>query len=126
MKVSQIICSGSGNFASSKSSIPVIQTSINLFRMRFNRDEIIQKFPQNEKYFAGVRFDSDSCVAIRIASAMSERARKELKTNDDNILEGYIKAFVDSLSGTEMDQLIIEGLRNSAETDHYYTFEDIN
>lgn len=123
MKVSNIKCNGVGNTLSANSSIPSIQTAISLFRMRFDESEIIEKFPTNDDYYIGPRFTSDNTVALRIASALVKEAEKELRTNDLIIVEGYIAAFVNSLSGTEMDQLIIEGMRDCASADHWYTYE---
>lgn len=123
MKVSNIKCNGVVNTTAANSSIPLIQTAISLFRMRFDESEIIEKFTTNDDYHIGSRFTSDNTVALTIASALVEEAEKELRTNDSIIIEGYILAFIDSLSGTEMDQLIIEGMRDCASADHRYTYE---
>ena len=123
MKVSNIKCNGVSNTIAAKSSIPTIKTAISLFRMRFEESEIFEKFPKNDEYYNGSRFNDNDVVTLRIASALVEEAEKELRTNDALIIEGYIASFVDSLSGTEMDQLIIDGMRDCASADHWYTFE---
>lgn len=122
MKVSDIKCNGEGSTFQAKSSIPAIQTAVSLFRLRFSEDEIFEKLPDGD-YHPGIRFNSDSDVTIRIATGLVSEAKSKLQSEDPIIIEGYIKAFVDSLSGTEMDQLIFEGLRDCASADHWYAFE---
>ena len=39
------------------------------------------------------------------------------------LMEGVIKSFVDSLSGSEMDAIILDGMRDCASADHWYAFE---
>ena len=122
MKVSNIKCNGIGATFQAKSSMPTIQTAISLFRMRFNNGEILEKMPDSDYYF-GSRFNDDEAVALRICSSLVSESKIELRSDDADLIEGYIKSFIDSLNGTEMDQLIIEGLRECASADHYYKFE---
>jgi hypothetical protein len=122
MEVSNIKCNGIRSTIAAQSSIPTINTLISLFRMRFKESEIFEKFPKNDEYYPGIRFNDDNTVALRIASALVEEAEKELRCNDNSIIDGYIHLFVDSLNGMEMDQLIIEGMRDCASADHWYKF----
>ena len=123
MKVSNIKSNGSGNNAAARSSFPTILTAISLYKMRFSEEDIISKFPEDSEYHIGTRFNDNETIAYRIGSALVREATLELRTEDPIILEGYIKAFVDSLSGSEMDIIITDGLRDCAGADHWYTFE---
>ena len=123
MKVENIKSNGISHFSPAQSSIPTIETAVSLYKMRFTSEEITNKFDQKSEYYLGRRYSDNHDVAIRIAAALTREAKKELKTDDEIILEGYIKSFVDSLSGTEMDQIIVDGLQCCASTDHWYEFE---
>jgi hypothetical protein len=125
MKASNIKCNGISNTIAAKSSIPTINTAIYLFRMRFEESEIFEKFPKNDEcyYYSGSRFNDNNTVSLRIASALVDEAKKELRCTDNSIIDGYINTFINSLNGKEMDQLIIEGMRDCASADHWYKFE---
>ena len=123
MKVSDIKANGVSYYTPAKSSIPTIETAIGLYKMRFTEDEILDKFDQTDQFYTGVRYNDNNAVAIRIAGAITKTAISKTGTNDELILEGYIKAFVDSLSGSEMDIIILDGLSCCASADHWYTFE---
>lgn len=123
MKVSNIKCNGMGPTHQARSSMSTIQTAISLFRMRYDNTEIIKMMAGGFDYHTGTRFNSDEAVSIRIATALVIESRIELRCEDPIIIEGYIKAFVDSLSGSEMDVLILEGMRDCASADHWYAFE---
>lgn len=123
MKVSDIKANGVGYHKPAESSMPTIETAICLYKMRFTEDEILDKFDQTDRFYAGMRYNDNHAVAIRIASALTRAAIAELGTKEELVLEGYIKAFVDSLSGSEMDIIILDGLDCCARADHWYTFE---
>lgn len=123
MKVSDIKSNGISYHEPALSSIPTIETAIGLYKMRFTLDEILDKFDQSQDFYPGSRFNDNHDVAIRIASALTRAAKDNLGDVLEDILEGYIKAFVESLSGTEMDQIIVNGLECCAQTDHWYRFE---
>lgn len=123
MKVSDIKANGVSYYTPAKSSIPTIETAIGLYKMRFTEDEILDKFDQTDQFYPGIRFNDNHAVAIRIAAAITRTAISKAGTENDLILEGYIKAFVDSLSGSEMDIIILDGLSCCASADHWYTFE---
>ena len=46
-----------------------------------------------------------------------------MSESDELLLQGIINSFVDSLSGREMDMIILDALRDCASADHWYTFE---
>ena len=123
MEVSEIKANGISYHKPAISSIPTIETSIGLYKMRFKLDDILDKFDQSSNFYPGTRYNDNHDVAIRIASAITKKAIDTLNTKDEIMLEGYITAFVDSLSGTEMDQIILNGLECCAQTDHWYQFE---
>jgi hypothetical protein len=123
MKVSNIKCNGIGPTALAKASMPTIQTAVSLFRMRYTNDEILEKMPINHNYYFGTRFNDNNAITIRICSALVSESKIELRSADPDLIEGYIKTFIDSLKGSEMDELIIDGMRDCAGADHWYTFE---
>jgi hypothetical protein len=134
MKVEQIKCSGYGFSAPVKPSQPLLLTSIKLFRMRFSPEDIMAKIDaiQADDYYFGTRCRDDDSVYRRIASAITSAAIKEIYPEFQNkvmeneqvlVLEGFISAFTESLSGSEMDALIIDGFRDCASADHWYKFE---
>lgn len=123
MKVSNIKANGSGYYAPVKSSLQYIEAAIALYRIRYTLDEISSKFDKKYDHYMGIRFHDNRDVAIRIATAITREAKLELSTEDDLVLEGYIKSFVNSLSGSEMDEIILDGLGCCARADHWYTFE---
>lgn len=131
MKVEEIKCTGISYNSPVNPMKPTIQTMVKLFRMRFSEQEIFEMFPLGD-YYSGSRFNDDVRVTNSIASGLVQSAlEKHFKKNifseitpeDSLMLEGILKAFVDSLSASEMDVLILEGLRNCAETDYWYKFE---
>lgn len=127
MKVSDIKCNGIGMMSPAKNVKPFITTAISLFRMRYSSDEIMEMLPGNGDYYPGTRFKDDDRVADRLCSAITSAAVKEYYKDgteaDPLILEGIIESFTNSLSGTEMDILILEALRDCAEADHWYKYE---
>jgi len=120
MKLSNIKCNGTGYESGAQSLIPTFETLTSVFRMRFKKSEIFKKFLDYTDYHAGERFTSNNSVAIRIVSALVGEARRELRTDDAIIIEGYITAFVDSLSGSEIDSLIINSMEDCASADYYF------
>ena len=92
--------------------------------MRNSSHEIIEKLVQNNPkydYYPGTRFSNNEAIAIRICSGLVELALNSDK--QDNTIEENIESFVNSLSGTELDQIILEAMRDCASADHWYAFE---
>jgi len=109
----------------------IITTAISLYRMRHSEEEIFDMFPEGD-YHSGSRFNDNETVCTRICSALTTAARISVFGNEmvadmedigELLLEGVIKSFVDSLSGSEMDIIILDGMRDCASADHWYTFE---
>lgn len=133
MNIQDFKCNGfeiSKRQSATKSIRPIIQAAVALFRIRKKEHEIFASFTPDD-YYAGERFNDDDAITTRICSGLVEYAQKNiLKTNDINqdeslLLEGYINSIVYSLSGSEMDQIILEGMRDCATADHWYTFEKV-
>ena len=135
MKVENIISNGISHHSSIKEVVGgTLSTAISLYKMRHNEQEIFSKFPEGS-YHPGRRFNDNDDVVIRICSALSRTARKEYLNNktaylnkdmsesDELMLQGIVNSFVDSLSGKEMDMIILDALRDCASSDHWYTFE---
>ena len=132
MQVDQIKCNGISYSYPARLATPIIETALSIFRMRFNNSEIFEMFPKNDPdFFAGRRFRDNESVVTRIAAALTATAAQEylkkpyhsIEETDVELLEMSILAFVESLSGSEMDKLLVEGLRDCASSDHWYTFE---
>jgi len=127
MKVSDIKCNGIGMMSPANNVRPFITTAISLFRMRNSTDKIMEMLPGNDDYYPGNRFSDNERVADRLCSAITEATINEYhgdgKAFDSYVLEGIIEAFTNSLSGFEMDILILEALRDCASADHWYKFE---
>lgn len=132
MQVDQIKCNGISYSYPARLAAPTIETALSIFRMRFNNSEIFEMFPKNDPdFFAGRRFRDNEAVVTRIAAALTEAAAQEylkkpyhaIEETDIELLEMSILAFVESLRGSEMDKLLVEGLRDCASSDHWYTFE---
>jgi hypothetical protein len=134
MNVESIKVNGITWHEPAKNIIPHLTTQIGLYRMRFTDKEIFNKFPKNDDHYLGRRYSTDGDVAIRIAGAIVESAadqyvysnmgRNSMETEQVGLLiEGIIESWFDSLSASEIDVLIQEGLRCCASADHWYTFE---
>ena len=137
MKIENIKSNGISHHAPIKQVVgATLSTAVSLYKMRHTTTEIFSKFPKGDNYHAGRRFNNNDDVVIRICSALSEAARKEYLDNktslsrhnyisesDELLLQGIINSFIDSLSGREMDMIILDGLRDCASADHWYTFE---
>jgi hypothetical protein len=109
----------------------IITTAISLYRMRHSKEEIFDMFTEGD-YHSGRRFNDDETVATRIYSALTreaidtyfdKRITINLMEHEALLMEGVIKSFVDSLSGREMDIIILDAMRDCASADHWYTFE---
>jgi hypothetical protein len=108
----------------------MITTAISLYRMRHSEEEIFNMFPEGD-YYSGRRFNHDETVATRIYSALTceaknkyfSKSKHNIEDHEMLLLEGIIKSFVDSLSGREMDIIILDAMRDCASSDHWYTFE---
>ena len=111
----------------------IIKIAVSLFRMRHTEKEIFDMLKDNSDYHPGRRFNDDDTITTRICSAITRAAidlhfpysdvQGGLDSNEELLLEGVIKSFVDSLSGSEMDIIILDGMRDCASSDHWYTFE---
>lgn len=129
MNIQNFKCNGISNTQPAKNVKPTIQTAVSLLRLRKSNDEIIASFPVNDDYYIGTRFSDDESVATRVCSGLVDYAEKELYNRTTNeyadalLVESYIDALVNSLSGTEMDAIILEGMRDCASADHWYAFE---
>ena len=131
MKVENIKSNGiSYNKPAKNVAEGIILTAISLYRMRHTEKEIFDMFPEGE-YHSGTRFNDNKAVCTRICSALTTAARislfgTQLVVDMDEkipLFEGVIKSFVDSLSGKEMDIIILDGMKDCASADHWYTFE---
>lgn len=132
MKVENIISNGiSYNEPAQNASGDTIKIAVSLFKMRHTEEEIFDMFPEGE-YHSGSRFNNDRDITTRICSAITKQAvgthfphslGMNLEDHEVLLMEGIIKSFVDSLSGSEMDTIILDGMRDCASADHWYTFE---
>jgi len=137
MKVENIISNGiSYNEPAQKASGDIIKTAVSLFKMRHTEEEIFDMIKENKdnlkhSYHSGSRFNDDDTITTRICSAITREAVEShlkcrstgLEDHEALLIEGIIKSFVDSLSGSEMDTIILDGMRDCAASDHWYTFE---
>jgi len=124
MDIKNFKCNGISLNSNADKVKPFIQTAISLYRMRNSSHEIIEKLVQNNPkydYYPGTRFSNNEAIAIRICSGLVELALNSGK--QDNTIEENIESFVNSLSGTELDQIILEAMRDCASADHWYAFE---
>lgn len=124
MDIKNFKCNGVGNTTPAKNVKPFIQTAISLYRLRNSSKETLEKLIQINPvhdYHTGERFLDDESVTTRICSGLVELASNI--SNPHNTIEENIESFVYSLSGPELDQIILEGMRNCASADHWYTFE---
>lgn len=133
MNLEAIKANGISWYEPAKSIIPHLTTQIGIFKMRHPEKSIFEKFGDGE-YFSGRRFNDNKDVAIRIAGGIVRQAQEEYiysnmgrnsMTSEETLplLEGIISSWFDSLSASEIDILIIDGLKCCAETDHWYEFE---
>ncbi len=133
MKVENIISNGISYNKPAHSAVgDTIKIAVSLFRMRHTQEEIFDMFDKNRDYHPGSRFDDDDSITTRICSALTreaidtyfdKRITINLMEHEALLMEGVIKSFVDSLSGSEMDIIILDGMRDCASADHWYTFE---
>ena len=131
MKVENIISNGTSYNEPAQNSVgDIIKVAVSLFKMRHTEDEIFDMFEGNGCYHSGSRFNDDSSITTRICSALTKeavnihfkRGALNLEDHEALLIEGIIKSFVDSVSGTEMDAIILDGMRDCAESDYWYTF----
>jgi len=133
MKVEEVKSDGIGYHTPAMNSVSgTLSTVVSLFKMRFTEDEIFSKLPKDYDYYPGNRYNDNDTIVTRICSALTGSALKSLtgesRANDITnvkiaILEGMIKSFVDSLSGSEMDVIVLDAIRDCASSDHWYKFE---
>jgi len=128
MKVQDITANGISYHSPAKHVESVLITLISAYKMRFTENEILSSFPQDSNYHIGRRFSDNSAVATRILSALVTASMLELKLtkhdhDSDLLIEMHTLAFTNSLSASEWDVLINDGLMCCADADHWYTFE---
>lgn len=132
MNAESIKCNGlTGGYGNATLNVQsTIQTAVSLFRMR--QDDILEMLPHGQ-YHAGSRFKSDEDVTNRICSGLYEAAIQEVTgkswpahnaTPEQFVLiVRLIEVFIEQISGKDMDTIILEGMRDCAGADHWYTFE---
>ncbi len=113
-----------------------IENAISVFRMRYEYADLVKTWPVDEDYYEGHRFSSNSDVAGRLLSAIGGKIYSELRksrmykmetiedytaTTEIVALEG--DAFINSLSGSTLDLLISDSMRDCASADYWYKFE---
>jgi hypothetical protein len=103
-----------------------VSTAIGVYRLRHSDSDILRmlvKKDSNRDYFKGRRFQDNSTLTIRIISAVYSafqcggydlNNREDIKTIED---------FIENLSGSEMDALILDAFADCASSDYYYSFE---
>lgn len=134
MNIESIKANGISWYEPAKSIIPQLTTQIGIFKMRYQSEDILKKFKEEGPYYFGRRYNDNKDVAIRIAGAIVKHAKDEyIYSNVERnsmsseetliLLEGIIAAWFETLSASEIDKLIIDGLKCCAETDHWYEFE---
>ena len=114
--------------ANTKDSFNYIVTAVGLYRMRYSNSEIMKMLvnltnPGHDDYAMGRRFLDNEMVATRLISAITSTiasAGVDIKTEEGSKI---IKVFVESLSGEEMDNFILDSLRDCASADHWYMYE---
>lgn len=124
MDIKNFKCDGIGNTVPAKNVKLFIQTAVSLYRLRNTSEEILEKLIQinpKDNYKIGSRFLDDDRVTGRICTGLVKLASSE--TNTNNTIEENIESFIHLLSGSELDQIILEGMRDCAISDHYYAFE---
>lgn len=133
MNVENIKCNGlTGGFGNATLSVKsTIQTAVSLFRLR--HDDILEMMPAGGQYHAGPRFKDDERVTDRICSGLYEAAIQEVtgsswpshNATPEQFVQivKSIEAFIENIGGKCMDALILEGMRDCAEADHWYQFE---
>lgn len=124
MDIKNFKCNGVGNTTPAKNVKPFIQTAVSLYRLRNSSKEILEKIKQinpKDDYYPGPRFSDDESVTTRICSGLVELASNNVGSK--NSIQEDVESFVYLLSASDLDQIIIEGFRESASADHWYTFE---
>jgi len=132
MNISEIKCNGVGYTLPAKKVAPIIQTMVHLFKIRNSPEKIIESLKklENDDYYFGPRCIDDEKITTRICSGIVEYMQKTF-TKQDNmsaneytiLIENKIESLVHSLDARKIDQLILEGIRDCASADHWYTFE---
>ena len=134
MNLESIKTNGISWYEPAKNIIPHLTTQIGIFKMRHSDKDILEMFKEEGPYFLGRRYNDNGDVAVRIAGAIVRQAQEEYiysnmgrnsMSSEETLplLEGIIDAWFDSLSASEIDILIVDGLKCCAETDHWYEFE---
>jgi hypothetical protein len=124
MNIKDFKCNGVGPNSSANIVKPFIETAVSLYRLRNSPWETIEKLKQKypgDDYHIGLRFLDDLKVTDRICSGLVELASNN--ANLQHTIEENIESFVYLLSGSEIDQIILEGMRDCASADHWYAFE---
>lgn len=111
-----------------KQTYNYLVTAIGLYRMRHTTTEIMEKLKAlnhagYDEYAAGRRFRDDETVATRLISAINNAFAVAGADVQSKECIKMVDVFVQGLSGTELDAFILESLRDSASSDHWYMYE---
>lgn len=124
MDIKNFKCNGVGDTTPAKNIKPFIQTAVSLYRLRNSSEEILEKINSidpNDNYHIGPRFIDDESVTTRICSGLVDLASNNIGSK--NTIQEDVESFVYSLCASDMDHVILEGMRDCASADHWYTFE---
>ena len=127
MKASDIKSNGTGyHTPAMKASGGTLMTTVFLYRMRHSESVIFDKI-KNTDNISGRRFNDNENVVARICTSLTSSAYEMFEENfsisqtvedKDSIVEGIINSFVNSLSGTEMDAIILSALEDCVRADN--------
>jgi hypothetical protein len=127
-----IKANGISYYGSVRKHIAFVENAIAVFRLRYTYDDLVKKWPQDD-YYEGRRFQNNEDVAARLLSAVSGAVNQALREagiepyNEDNTATKDAIAlgdhFMSTLSGTDLNGLISDAMRECASADHWYTFE---
>lgn len=133
MKVTDIECNGVSWNSPAKTAIgQELLTLIKLFRMRHSKQEIFDKFPEdNWGYYAGSRTNDDESILYRCCSAITTAARNNKTWNpkgmsedaQEALLTGVIGGWWKTLSAKDIDYIIQDAFRDCASADYWYRYE---
>lgn len=107
---------------------PFVESAVSLYRLRNDNDTILNSFPSNDDYYLGSRFTSNNAVASRLLSAVVSKIYNILYNRMDineaeAALELEIDNFFQNASGSDLDYLINDAMRDCASADHWYKYE---
>ncbi len=109
-----------------------VENAVSIFRMRYTYEELVKTWPSDD-YYEGRRFQCNEDVTARLLSAISGKISSVLREAgiDPFNEEGTASKqaiemgdyFMSTLSGTDLNYLISDAMRECASSDHWYTFE---